>query len=128
MICLDTDVIIDFLRNESDAVKKIRELNEKSELATTSINVFELVKGAIRSKQQNSNEIVEGFLSNLKILNFNHEAAKKSAEIFEDLRKKGENIDVLDLMIASIAIANKTPLFTRNISHFKRISELKIES
>jgi predicted nucleic acid-binding protein len=32
----------------------------------------------------------------------------------------------MDLMIASIAISNKTTLFTNNLKHFKKIENLEI--
>ena len=128
MVCLDTDIIIDFLRNEKYAVNKIKEIKEKdTELTTTSINSFELLKGIFHSKNQNSKEALSGFLSYLKILNFDFEASEKAAEIFESLKVKGQLIDPLDLMIASIAIVNNELLITRNLNHFERISGLKLE-
>ena len=129
MVCLDTDVIIDFLRNESYATKKIKGFRDKEiELSTTSINTFELFKGALRSNQKDAMETLVGFLNNLKILDFDFEASGKAAEIFEDLRKKGEPTDPLDLIIASVVIKNKETLLTRNIKHFNRIQELNIFS
>ena len=126
MVCLDSDIIIDFLRNEKNAVRKIKELQEKdSELSTTSINSFELFKGALSSKQD-SRDVLIGFLLNLKILGFNFEASEKAAEIFEELKNKGESVDILDLMIASIAIVNNQALMTRNIKHFEKIPNLKL--
>jgi len=129
MVCLDTDIAIDFLRNDKEVIKKLEEYRDKEiELSTTSINTFELLKGALRSKQEDAMETLRGFLNNLKILNFNFETSEKAAKIFESLRIKGELIDPLDLIIASVVIENKETLWTRNIKHFKRIPELKIEA
>jgi len=129
MVCVDTDVIIDFLRNESRAVKKIKELKDSEvEICTTTINSFELFKGAFRSKRNNSIELVSSFLNNLKILSFDLKASEEAAKIFESLRAKGKIIDPLDLMIASVAVTNDKPLLTRNIKHFERISNLKIDN
>jgi tRNA(fMet)-specific endonuclease VapC len=129
MVCLDTDIIIDFLRGEKEAINKLKKLRDNNfELSTTSINVFELFKGALRSNKSNSKDIVNNFLSNLHVFDFDINSSEKAAEIFEELRQKGELIDPLDLMIASIAISNNEILATNNLSHFKRISGLKIES
>ncbi len=127
MVCLDSDVMIDFLRGEKYAINKIGELRDSEiELSTTAINAFELFKGALRLKQHDSKEIITNFLLHLRILDFNLDASLQAANIFENLRSKGELIDPLDLMIASIAIINNEPILTRNLSHFKRIPGLEI--
>lgn len=128
MVCLDTDILIDFLRNDKIAIKKISKLKESNvELTTTTINTFELFKGALRSKQGDALENLVGLLINLKILDFDFSASRKAADIFEALRIKGETVDSSDLIIASIAIMNNEHLLTRNLQHFKRIPELNIE-
>ena len=129
MACLDTNIIIDLLKNEKGTVKKIKELEERGvELSTTTINSFELFKGSLRSNQKEATKILLELLNNLKILSFNFKASEKAAEIFEELRIKGEAIDALDLMIASIAIVNNETLMTKNTKHFERMRELKIEA
>ena len=122
---LDSDVIINFLRKDNEITRKILALQNIEELSTTSINTFEVLRGLSKF-----NKIKEGreFLANLKILSFNFKASEKAAEIFEELRIKGEAIDALDLMIASIAIVNNETLMTKNTKHFERMRELKIEA
>ena len=128
MVCLDTDILIDFLKQKDYAIKIIKELQRKEEnLSTTSINTFELYREVIKSNNQEAIIPLNNLLTNLKILNFNFINSKKAAEIFEDLKSKGEILDLADIMIASIAIINNETLLTNNISHFKRIPELKLE-
>lgn len=128
MVCLDTDILIDFLRNDNYTLKKISEFKKNNiELATTTINTFELFKGAFRLKQKDAFDGLTGLLNNLKIFDFNFKASEKAAQILEKLRLNGETIDALDLMIASIAIINNELFLTRNIKHFSKISELKIK-
>jgi len=121
---LDSDIIIDFLKNDKKTVNKISELKEKEELKTTTINIFELLKGfyALNKKEE---KIIE-FIEHLSILDFDFESSKKSAEIFDSLKKKGETVDALDLFISSIAITNKEKLYTGNTKHFKNIPGLEI--
>ena len=66
------------------------------------------------------------FLSNFKIYDFNFDSSKKAADIFNDLKSKGEIIELPDIMIASITIANNESLITGNINHFERINGLKV--
>ena len=56
------------------------------------------------------------------------ESSKKAAEIFYDLKSKGEIIDIADILIASIVLANNELFITGNSKHFERIEELKIEN
>ncbi len=122
---LDSDVIINFLRKDNETTRKILAIQNIEELSTTSINTFEVLRGLSKF-----NKINEGreFLANLKIFSFNFKASEKAAEIFEELRIKGEAIDAMDLMIASIAIVNNETLMTKNTRHFERMRELRIEA
>jgi len=128
MVCLDSDIIIEFLKNNKIILNKINGLQEnKKDISTTSINAFEVFRGFVNFKSDSLDKF-NSFLSNLKIYNFNLSSSKKAAEIFEDLKSRGEILDLADIMIASIAISNNETLLTKNINHFKRISELKLES
>jgi len=111
-ICLDTDVLIDFLRGKEDVVKKVLELEEEHELSTTSVNIFELYYGAYRSGRERNIEAV-------------HEL-KERIEVLRESR--GERIDFRDALIAGIVIENDVALFTRNVRHFARVEGLKLHS
>jgi predicted nucleic acid-binding protein len=128
MVCLDTDIIIDFLRNKEYAIEKIKKFQEKGALLlTTSVNTFELFKGAFKSSKKEDFDIIERFISDLGILNFDLDSSIKCAEIFNELKRSGEIIDPIDLMIASIVLTKKESLLTNNIKHFKRIPNLILE-
>ena len=45
-----------------------------------------------------------------------------------ELKERGELIGDLDILVASIALANNEKLITRNIKHYNQIMELEIES
>lgn len=125
MVCLDSDILIDFLRNDAKTIKLIENLkNQGKSISITSINSFELLKGIPRAKMD-KNEIID-FLANFNVLNFNFDSSKKAAEIFNDLKSKGEILDIADILIASIVIAHKESFITNNLKHFNRIKELEI--
>lgn len=122
MVCLDTDFLVAYLRNSSEAKNKLEELDLKEEpLYTTSINAFELYKGA-----KSSNEItrVEKLLDAFYMLVMDRESAKMAGAIHNRSHLIGE----ADLMIACIVLSNKQTLLTRNKKHFGQISGLKVES
>ena len=128
MVCLDSDILIDYLKEKDYAIKKIKGFHEDNKvILTTSVNSFELFKGAIKSGNAKTIEPLNALLSNIKILNFDLNSSRKAAEIFEDLKSKGKILDMADVMIASIVITNNETLITNNIGHFKRIPKLKLE-
>lgn len=127
MVCLDTDIIIDFLKEEKYAYDIIFKLKRSEDIiSTTSINAFELFRGNHKLSGESSSNAADLFLGNVKLHDFNISASKKAAEIFEDLKSRGEIIELADIMIASIAIVNDESLITRNLKHFERIKELKL--
>lgn len=126
MVCLDTDFLVAYLRNDFAARTKLEELDLKEEpLYTTSINAFEIYKGA-NSAKNSSNEFarVDKLLDAFYILVMDRDSAKVAGVI----HNKSHSIGEADLLIACIAISNKQILLTRNKKHFGQISGLKIES
>jgi len=91
------------------------------------INGFELCYGAYKTERMEQNILcVDKLLNRLSILQMTGVASKLAGKILVDLEKKGEIIDFRDAIIASITITNDTKLFTRNISHFNKIEDIKL--
>ena len=122
---LDSDILIYFLKGEKEVVEKILFL-PKEELYITIINYTELLYGIYNSNKiiQNEKKILP-FLESFKILQFDKNSSKIFAQLKAKLKKQGQIIADMDLMIASIAISNKAILYTNNLKHFNRIEGLK---
>lgn len=128
-VCLDTDILVDHLRGEEKAVHQIQELESSGAiLSTTTINAFELYYGAQKTKRERSRDAVKNLLSRLVVHDFTEKAAEKAGEIVAHLEAEGNPIEFRDAFIGATAIANKSTLFTRNIRHFERISELELHT
>ena len=97
---------------------------------TTSINSLEIFVGIIEIDGISSSRIekTREFLDTLSILDFDHLAAEKSANILNTLKKSGTPIGIKDSLIAGIVLSNNVTLLTRNIKHFEKVSGLIIES
>ncbi len=129
MICLDTTFIIDFLNEEKEALKKAEEIKDKI-VITTTINEFETMLGCYLKDlpQEKVNKTVS-FFNCIKILNFDTNSALKSAEIVYSLKKSNEIVDKNDCLTAGIALSNGCQtMITRNVKHFEKIKELKVET
>lgn len=126
---IDSDVLINFLKNKKEVVQKIDVLKKNStELSTTSVNSFELYCGNNYLSSKSDSEALNYLVSFLSIYDFSFAASKKASEIFNYLKSKGEMIEITDIMIASICITNNQSLLTGNTKHFSKIPELKLES
>ncbi len=130
MVCLETDFLIGIIRKNPDAITKLKELVENGEnLTTTPINAAELFKGAYSSGKIDENlKMVKGILSRLGLLEFNLTASETYGQITVELESKGEQIGVMDALIASIALAHNERILTRNHKHFSRVRGLEVET
>ncbi|MEA3254552.1 MAG: type II toxin-antitoxin system VapC family toxin [Candidatus Altiarchaeota archaeon] len=129
MVCFDTDILVGLLRGDPNAKEKIKNFQDKGiEVSTTPINACELFKGAFKSAYPKENsDLVGSLLKNMKLLNFDIKSSKIIGEEMDRLRRRGDSLGEMDVMIAGMAIANNEILVTKNINHFKRIRNLRIE-
>ncbi len=125
-ICLDSDILIDLLRGNTEITGIIRELEEGFELATTSINIFELYYGAYKTKRVKNIDAVDELANSIEIYKLTEKSAKLSGKIVAELKSEGNAIDFRDALIAGIVVENDAILFTRNVRHFQRVQGLKL--
>ena len=123
---LDTDTISYYLRGSESVKDKF--VQYQYELASTTINYAELMYGLKKRDNKKYLPKVEMIFDNIKIYDFD----KKSAQIFSTIKVNMQNRGVvvadMDLMIASIAIANGEKLISNNLKHFSKIEILDVES
>ena len=91
------------------------------DLFTSRINYTELLYGAYSSAKIERNlKVIFPFLGQFEILEFDQAAAKIFAKEKARLKKLGMMMVDMDLMIASITIANKLILITNTTKYFNR--------
>ncbi len=118
-VCIDTDVLINSLKNHFYH-EHIRETLVNKELYITTVTVFELYK------RQTNIDKVQFLISGFNVLDFNISAALVASILFKYLQNKGIPVDHRDLFIAAISLANDCELLTNNIKDFKNIPNLKL--
>ncbi|HIH45314.1 MAG TPA: type II toxin-antitoxin system VapC family toxin [Candidatus Methanoperedenaceae archaeon] len=127
-IVIDTDILIDLLRDKEHAVNRIRELEKHEELATTDINAFELYFGAYNSRHKERNiSSTKGLLENMVLLHTQEEIMETAGRIFAERRAQGKTIEIRDLLIAAIALHNGCTIYTNNRDHFDGMGGLSIQ-
>jgi len=126
-ICLDTDILIDLLRNKPEVVSWIKENESKYNFVTTIINAFELFAGAYKSfNPEKKLEDIQELIEKLEILNLSLETVQEAGKQNAMLGEKGIELDFRDIFVGTIALANKIALKTNNKKHFERIDGLKL--
>lgn len=122
---LDSDILIYFLKGNKNVVNEVLK-HDLSDLYITRINCTELLYGAYNSTKIKENLTkINAFLAQFTVLEFDEKSSKIFAQLKAKLKKEGNIIADIDLMIASITIANQEMLATNNHKHFERIKELK---
>ncbi len=127
---IDTDILIDLLRNKEEVVAFVAKLQDKNFLlSTTVINQFELHYGAHKSRNPEKNvQATKKLLNKLQILSLTPRSAQRAGHIFAELESKGQTIGLRDTLIGSIALTKEFSIATRNTEHFNKIADLKIVS
>ena len=127
-VVIDTDILIDLLRNAAKVVDSISEMERKGYLlATTIINAFELFHGAYKSKRREKNlASAKTLLKRLIVLKMGLESAQNAGRIYAELETAGQPIGLRDAMIGAIALTKGCSLATRNVDHFRKIDGLNV--
>jgi len=124
---LDTNIVIYYQNNNKKVVNKLLSVNE-DDLCITHITRMELFYGAFKSQRIQENLILQStFCDEIEVVNSSKESDEIFGKIKSNLKKSGLITDDLDLIIASICLANDLTLVTKNTKHFENIQGLKLE-
>ncbi|PWQ97843.1 type II toxin-antitoxin system VapC family toxin [Leucothrix pacifica] len=131
MYLFDTDILTNIVkpRPSPRLLQRLGEVSQSQQFVST-ITISEIVYGAEKSHRPayHLNNLENVLLPAVNIAGFDAKAAYVCGRIRADLEKKGTPLDLADLEIASIAIANDFILVTNNTRHFERIEQLRYEN
>ncbi len=124
MVVLDTNIIIDHLRQSSakeTCLMKIAREIARENLAISVVSVQELYEGRSTRKSEKENYLL-ATIAPLKILSYTYEVAQFAGEIARDISRP---LELADAAIAATAIINGADLYTLNKKDFAGIPELE---
>jgi predicted nucleic acid-binding protein len=123
--CLETSFIIDFLREKEDAIEKYIAI-KKQKLETSSVVAWEILRGPKLTGRVKEYKVAVKLFERLNILPFTLTSARIASEIELELKGKGRNVNLIDVLIAATAIENNSKLVTRD-EGYENIQRLEIE-
>jgi len=123
---LDTNIVSFYLKGDESLKEKI--LSNIDSIVISIISYYEIVSGL---QSINANKRIaefEKFCELVDIINLDKSSIIASCKIYSALKKLGNLIDDIDILIAGIAKSNNLVMVTDNTQHFERIEGLKVEN
>ncbi len=125
---LDTNICIFILNQTSPRALERMATLARSQVATSSITVYELDRGARKSAYPTENLAqLELLKTKLSTIAFDDDAAREAGKVFDTLRRAGTPIGSNDTLIAGQALALNATLVTNNTREFARVPGLQLE-
>lgn len=116
---IDTDVLIDISRGNSDAADFVDAL--AGDIFIGRISAMELIIGARNKRDQ---KVIEQFINVYSIKELSDAIGQESHQRLKQYAKSN-GLTLADALIAATAIVNDLVLVSRNAKHFQPIKELR---
>lgn len=128
MYLLDTNICIFAINQKSEYVIQAIQKNLKAGIYISALTLAELEFGVENSREIERNRIaLLKFVSIFNILNFDDADAIAYGKLKSELRKKGQLIGPIDMLLSAQAISKALIFVTNNTNEFSRVSSLIIE-
>ncbi|MCY4537551.1 MAG: type II toxin-antitoxin system VapC family toxin [Chloroflexi bacterium] len=125
---LDTCICIYYINRKDQQVVENLQKRDRTDIVVCSITKCELYAGSAASQTPIiSCAKQDRFLNNFYSFSFDDAAAREYGKVQSDLRRRGMLINVPDMQIAAIALANNLIVVTNDTNDFRRIPDLKVE-
>jgi hypothetical protein len=122
LLILDTDILIDALRGDADAVLFLQTKSQQFQLAISAITQMELMVGC-RNKAEL--QALERFLQRFQLLKVTESISDKAADLLRQYRLS-HGLLIPDAMIAATALDYNEPFVSKNQRDYKFIAGLNL--
>ena len=125
---IDSDWVIDFLAQESEALQLVEQLAQEG-IAISIVTYMEVYQGVLRSQESEAASAqFAALVAAVPVLPFSRAVAERCVQLRETLRQQGKRPQqrALDLIIAATALTNDLVLVTRNVADYKDLPDLAL--
>jgi tRNA(fMet)-specific endonuclease VapC len=130
LIQLDSSFLVDLMREEQrgrGAASAFAEQLDQEELAVSIHVLCELQAGAALARDPvGERRRVRTACRGLRVVLPDDQFPYVYGSLLVGLRRRGERIDTMDLLIATAALHAGAPLVTANAKHFERVPGLRV--
>lgn len=128
-VILDTSILVAAERGDLDMPAFLAGLGQDA-VAIAAMTAAELLYGVERAtsaaRRSRRGAFVEGLLAVVPTMPFGLLEARRHAQLWAELTRKGKMIGAHDLIIAATALAHDFHLATLNATEFRRVPGLKL--
>jgi tRNA(fMet)-specific endonuclease VapC len=123
---VDTDTLSEILRGRDPLIlQRARDyLAQHGRLAFSLMTRYEILRGLQAKGATAKLADFERFCSVSEVLPLTDAIIVRAAELYADLKRRGQLISDADLLIAATALVHGRVLVTNNLAHFQRIPNL----
>jgi tRNA(fMet)-specific endonuclease VapC len=126
---LDTNIIVAFLKGNPVVVEKVGQyINEHETLTVSIISYYEILRGLKSVGSKKKLQAFERFISDCEVKELGRSVAERAADIYVELKPRGELIEDADILVAATAMDKGLVVVTDNEKHFRRIKGLEVEN
>ena len=126
MKLVDTDLLIDlqreYVKGEPGPAMAFLRAHEGVALAISTVSVLEFLEGY--GHPHAGERLLEAYVR----LPVTDSVARRGSRLRRTLRAAGQMIGDFDVLIAATALDAGVPLVTANVTHFKRVQGLEVET
>ena len=122
-LCIDTGPLIAFLKGRNPGAAAVERAVRELDCCVTAITAYELLFGVARARRQIGEDALLGTLQTLPL---DIAAARRAAQLHDELIRHNKDIGIKDVLIAAICLEHKLPLLTLNQQHFGRVPNLTV--
>lgn len=122
-LCLDTNVLIAFLKGREPGAAAVEQAVRDYNCYVTAVTVYELPFGVARAQREIGEAALLGVMN---VVPFDDAAARRAANLHDELIRRNQDIGVKDVIIAAICLERSLPILTLNERHFSRVPGLKV--
>lgn len=126
-VCLDTDIIIEYLLNKQETVQRITVLEKKADIAVTPLVLFELFSIAEASEKPEENKkIISALAKRMTVLEWSPDVCAEAARLFAEAQKAKKKGELRDLFVGILTMQRGYTLLTMNPGVYQEIPGMKL--
>lgn len=125
MILLDSDVLIDLLREHPQTIAWFeRRCAHEEQIAISVITKLEILSGSRGARERRT---ITDWLKRFECLHCTDEVSRKAETLCAQYHPR-QGLGILDALIAGTAICTHTVFYSGNLRHFRNIPGLQLKS